>query len=430
MASSAIYQIQTLSALFKETYADQVENAIPERELLFRSTPFVSQDKAHGNEYNQPVILSRMHAVTYLGSNDDNLQITPPTTSIVKNATIRGSAMMMSGLLSITAASRATKGGNAFVDATSYLVEALTDSFSAVHEQTFWYGKAGLVNVTTASSEISSLVFTVTPENFAPAIWIGAEGMRLDRYSSAGVYQETHEVSTVDITRRKITFVAVTGTIADGDIFYRSGANGLEAQGLESILTTSGSLFGINNSTYGLWAGSRAYLDTNGDGTGTSQYASFQKVADGIAIAYSRGLEGSMDLHVNPRVFTGLIPDFLTSKTGGGSVQQGRYFDSAQEVERLTHGSRAISFVVNNVECNLLANDYVKGKYMFGLSQGNWMRVGSSDATFDIPGSSEKGEYFRQLESIAGLELRMFSDQAIFTKSPAKNILFSNVKVV
>jgi len=46
--------ISTLNGLFKETYADQLENLIPDGVQLLNMVPFIEQEAQPGNLYHQP----------------------------------------------------------------------------------------------------------------------------------------------------------------------------------------------------------------------------------------------------------------------------------------------------------------------------------------------------------------------------------------
>ena len=49
MANSANTFSDTLNALFKESYADKIENLIPEGLKLYKMIDFLSKDKQPGN---------------------------------------------------------------------------------------------------------------------------------------------------------------------------------------------------------------------------------------------------------------------------------------------------------------------------------------------------------------------------------------------
>ncbi len=47
--------ILTLDGLFKQTYADKIENLIPQNNKLQQMIKFIAKDKSPGLLYNQPV---------------------------------------------------------------------------------------------------------------------------------------------------------------------------------------------------------------------------------------------------------------------------------------------------------------------------------------------------------------------------------------
>lgn len=49
--------VATLNGLFKEIYADKLENLIPDGVRMLKEIEFVSKDKQLGNNYHQPVVL-------------------------------------------------------------------------------------------------------------------------------------------------------------------------------------------------------------------------------------------------------------------------------------------------------------------------------------------------------------------------------------
>ena len=67
----------------------------------------------------------------------------------------------------------------------------------------------------------------------------------------------------------------------------------------------------------------------------------------------------------------------------------------------------------------------VKEGYAYVLSMDEFARVGSTDVTFKRPGM--EGNFFRELENSAGVELRCFSDMALFCSAPGKQVLISNI---
>lgn len=422
--------VGSLNAFFKQVFAPSVVNLIPEHEVLLKSIDFVSADKRNGGDYIQPVVLSKDHGVSYHGQNDSQLKLNPPVQAIIDSANIKASAMTMRSFLSYTAASRAVAGPRAFVDATGYSVKSLTESFSSIIEQTHWFGGMGLAAIGTTSVGTTGANNVRTDTNaividqaeWSAATFCGSEGMQVSLYNTAtGAKLLDTEVTAVDITARTLTLASVTGiTNGVGATLYRQGAKGMESLGLHYILQNSGTLFGVDASQRGLWKANQYNV---------AGLLSFGKVAEAIAIAYGRGLIGKMTMYVNSRTFATMFPDFNTVKNSAGSnVFDSRVFTDADQVANLSHGVKALKFYVNSVELDVVATDYAKIGYGYGVAADTLKRVGSTEMTFDIPGSQD-GVYFRDVSEYAALELRAFVDEALFCEKPARNILLSGITV-
>lgn len=403
--------IQSLDQFTKQLYADKVQDLVPDFELLMKGIPFVSAEKQAGGDYVQPVILSRDHGVTFHGKNDAQLKLEAPIAAIIDSASIRPSAMTMRAMLSYTSASRLTGGPRAFVNGTSYIVESLVQSFAAIMEQIHWYGGMGLGKIGAAPS---GNVVSISAAEWASGVWVGGEGMLIDVYR-AGAKVATTEITQVDIINKQLTLANASGLLQN-DVIYRKGSYGLESLGAHYILQNTGSLFGIDASQRKLWEANR-YDCLNGA-------LSFEKVSEGIAKAYGRGLLGKMKLYVSPVTFSTMFPDFKTVKSV--DTFSSRVFNDESQVKTLEHGVNAIKFFINSVEVEVIASPYVKEGYAFGLSDEGWVRVGSRDLSLGTPGMPE-GSYWMQAQDYSALELRAFTDQALFCTKPARQILFYNI---
>jgi len=169
---------------------------------------------------------------------------------------------------------------------------------------------------------------------------------------------------------------------------------------------TTGSLFGIPVTTYNLFQG--------------NQYAaagalSFPKLAQASARAVEKGLDTDLCFFVNPRTWTNLLTDQAALR---------RYDGSYSQVE-LENGSKALKFHSQNGTLVIEPSIYVKQGYAYGLAKEDWKRVGSADMTFKVPGSGE--EFFRHLESQAGYQLRLWTDQSIFCSAPGHSVIVTGI---
>lgn len=88
--SSANKFSDTLNGLFKETYADKLENLIPDGVKLYKMISFMAKDKQPGNLYHQSVILGHEHGVTFASSDDDAFALNAPIAGQIKDAQVRG----------------------------------------------------------------------------------------------------------------------------------------------------------------------------------------------------------------------------------------------------------------------------------------------------------------------------------------------------
>ena len=415
--------IQSLDQFTKQLYADKVQDLVPDFELLMKGIPFVTAEKQAGGDYVQPVILSRDHGVTFHGKNDAQLKLEAPIAAIIDSASIRPSAMTMRAMLSYTSASRLTGGPRAFVNGTSYIVESLVQSFAAIMEQIHWYGGMGLGKI---GSVVSSTEITISEAEWASGVWVGGEGMLLEVYNGSTKVASA-EITQVDITNKKLV-LSSTANMAAGYTLYRKGSYGLESLGAHYILQNTGNLFGIDAAQRKLWEANRYDCAV----AGVPAALSFEKVSEGIAKAYGRGLLGKMKLYVSPVTFSTMFPDFNTVKSVANfsglanNPFPGRTFTDANEVKTLEHGVNAIKFYINSVEVEVIASPYVKEGYAFGLSDEGWVRVGSRDLSLGTPGMPE-GSYWMQAQDYSALELRAFTDQALFCTKPARQILFTNI---
>jgi hypothetical protein len=399
--------VGNLNGLFKETYADKLKELIPDGVKLLNLIKFMAKDKQPGNLFHQPVILQQEHGVTFASSDDDAFNLQPPVAGAVKDAQIRGNPVLMRSVLGFTAASRAVQGGKqAFMDATKYLVKNMLDSLSKKLEIEMLYGQMGYGTV----ASVSTTAITITTAEWAPGIWAGAVGMPIEIRSANGVTSRgSFKIVSVNMDTRVITVNAdaqAAGVVAT-DVIWHNSAYGNEFPGIHKILTTSGTLFNIDTSTYNLFKGNEYSA-----GSGA---LSFQKLNKAVARAIEKGLDSKVLVLVNPRTWADLLSDQAAL----------RKFDSSYSPVKMENGARSLMFYSNNIDMQIESSIYVKEGYAYMLSLEDWVRVGSSDITFKRPGY--EGDFFREQENSAGYELRLWSDQALLCVAPGRNTLIKDI---
>ncbi len=254
-----------------------------------------------------------------------------------------------------------------------------------------------------------------TPE-WAPGIWSGSEGMKIQAYDTltGGSVQNTGvnamTVSAVDMTLRTVTVDDAAG-LAAGDLIYFNGAYANEAAGLHHILSNTGTLFGINAANYSLWTGNTHSVN----GGGSAANLSFNEVTDAIDLAMEKGLDEDAVLLVNNRTWTDLMQDLAAL----------RDIDYSYATAKVDFGHKALTFFTQNGKIDIRASIYVKEGFAYLFVPRHFLRVGSTDVTFNRPGQADS--FFMDLENAAGYELRSYTDQALFCHSPGKQVLIDNI---
>lgn len=402
--SQSANDLNSLNGNFKETYADKLQNLIPEGVKLLPRIKFAPRPKQPGNFYHAPVVLGMEHGVTYAAPDEGAFNLNPPISGQTKDATVRGYQMLLRSALSYEAAARSMGGGTkAFEDATKFLVESMTRSVSRRLEVELFYGQMG---IGTVSGSPSGNVITIATAEWAPGIWVGSENMKIEIRTSAGVLRGTCSVQSVSMVNRTITVDAVPGSTGNGDVIWFYGAYGKEFAGVHKIITNTGELFGIDASQYSLWSGNSSVA------SGT---LGFDELSDALARAVEKGLEGSVTAFVNPRTWVDLLNE-LTAK---------RQFDSSYKASMGEAGHENITFYSQNGKIEVVSSIFVKEGYAFLLALEDMIRIGSTDVTFRRPGQGD--QFFRDLENSAGYELRCYTDQALFCRAPGKQTVVTSI---
>lgn len=396
---------QTLNGLFKEIYADKLENLIPEGTKLMQKVPFSQRKKELGSLYHQPVVLGLEHGITYAGPTEDAFTLVDAVNGVIRDAQVQGSQMMLRSRLGIAAASRAAGGEpKAFENATKFLVRNMLRSMARRLEVGMFYGGVGIGSV----SAVAGTVLTITTAEWAPGIWAGSENMKIDIYDATSVtLRGTAQVTAVNMDARTVTVAVMPAGVIATDVIYFEGANGKEAAGIHRILTNTSVLFGINAAQFNLWRGNQLAIGGNP--------LSFAQLQNAVARGVEKGLDSDVSVFVNPRTWA----DLLTEQAAL------RMYDSSYKVGVSENGSQEITFYAQSGKVEIIPSIFVKEGYSYVLCLDEMLRIGSTDITFKRPDQGET--FFRELENAAGYELRAYSDQALFCFAPGKNTVISGI---
>jgi len=323
---------------------------------------------------------------------------------------VEGSQIVLRSRIDYESAARAANGGKkAFVNAIDLVVRNMVDSVAKRKEVGFLYGGSGIGTVNANTS--ATTAFVISEETWSPAIWSGMENARIDiltsTFSAFSTGGNSATVSSVDMDTRTVT-LAANATLTAGDIVLFEDAvvpSGTptynECAGLQRIISNTGTLFNISASTYTLWKG---YTKSS---TGSPTMA---KIMDVAAILAGRGglMEG-VEVLLSPKGWQVLNNDLAALRRFDGSYSSGK----------LETGTEAIRYFGPTGVVEIYPHIFVKDGHAFmGPIRKRAKRIGATDTTFKTPGRGD--EIFRQVEDAAAVELRAYSNDALFLETPAK----------
>jgi hypothetical protein len=414
--------------LTKIVYAKRVSDLTPDGDELAKECSFTNGERL-GDEYHMPVTLTREGGVTF-NADGSVFALNKPRARVTEKAKLRGNELLLRSAMSYAVMNRAMTGTGskegdrkAFVNATKDTFVNLTKSASYFRELGILYGggaaqTANLGKIATVSAAGTVLTLTLTTDSWCTGVWAGSEGLEYDFYDTTATTKKNtlgtdaagdnvYRLTSLNPLTRTLVFSSIAGNVtaaAIGDIILFAGAFQKEQLGIEGACRATALLWGINVSSYYLWKPQT--LNVNGQLT-------FEKILAGTAKSASVGFEGTLNVHVNPYTWQDLADDQAAlvrhTDKGGGKV---------------TMGYNSIEYVGQTGKMRIKPNKYVKQGLAFGLPDGNCMRVGSTDLTFEQPGF---GRMLRELENAAGIEARIYMDNAFFCDLPGALIMWTGI---
>jgi hypothetical protein len=404
MSVSTANTISTLNGLFKITYGDKLVNLIPEGTKLVKDTQFIGKDKQPGLQFNMPVVLGLEHGISYGGTDEGAFDLQQPIAGQIKEAQVKGNQMLLRSAIGYAQITRSLGSSAAFQNSTKFLVANMMRSLARKLEVNLMYGQVGLATVASTSSN----VITVTTAEWAPGIWSGSEKMKLEIRSAAGALRGQCQITAVSISGLTLTVDALPVGTVSTDIIYEAGAYSKEAAGLHKIITNNSVLYNIDASAYTLWAG-----NTYSAG---SANLTFSKIQSAIALAVAKGLDSDVNVYVSIYSWPNLLAEQAAF----------RKYEVGYTPDKMKQGAKALEFYGQNGMIRIIPSIYVKQGYAYVVDPNDLMRVGSTDITFRLQGLDQES-FFHVLENNAGVGMRCFSDQALFSQAPGRSVLINNI---
>ena len=410
----------TLNGLFRQIYAKEVRDLIPDFGILQKRLPF-AKAALLGDKYHLPVVVSDEHGFTYGGSTAANYTLNNAISMQMQDAQIPGSELTLQSGISYGAVSRAQSKGETCVEqAVRLLMERMKLSATKRVEIEMLYGGSttGIGQISATSGSSGTRTYTISTATWAAGIWSGMENASLDVYYSitagpSGTQANTNAAIVVTAVNATNMTVAVSGNStdlsavdtalsgSDAPCFYFYGAFSNEMTGIDAILTNTGTLFNISATTYNLWQ-SQSY-------SCSSSELSMGKILSGIALAVGRGLMSDVSVLCNPGAFANVVSDLAAQ----------RKFDGSYSKKKAENGFETVTFYGQNGVIELVPHAMVKQGDAFVLPLDLIQRVGSTDVSFRGEGPTGQEEYLFQNTSTNGWTTRAYTDQAILVEAPA-----------
>jgi len=257
--------------------------------------------------------------------------------------------------------------------------------------------------------------YYVNRSEWSTGLWAGKVGAELQFYkddNSTLINTVTMTISSIDPVYKRIGLTAstsqgVTDVMAvveadfDGGIYvYFNGSKGKDFLGIDKIITTSGTLFDIVNTTYTLFKGNEYTA---------SGALSLSTIISATENAVAQGLMEDVCAYVPISAWNTL------AATEAGL----RRYDSSYKNSIAENGIQKLAFYGANGKIEIEPHPIVKAGEVFIIPKKQFIRVGATDVTFQTPGM-DATEIFLQLPSNAGYEVRAYADQALLCMAPAK----------
>ena len=450
----------TLNGLFKDTYADNLENLLPKGLVIQSELKWADKSKMPGNKFHQPVLLGHEHGFTYAGAASGAFTIGKAIAGRTEDATIVGTQMLLRSQIDYEAAARASSGGKrSFRRALDVVVENMFQSSRKRMEIDYIYGGEPLAVVESETEDTGVFTVVVDSTNWAAGFWAGMEGAKLQAFTSANNYGGAYTVTAVDLvddgsgnyglTLTQTADHATALTTGDKLFFDSAGNDPSSIDGFTGTTYSSNVFVGIFkalNDTYTDDAGSTLWgLKPFGNSLWAPNKkaaggpVTYELITDAIAEVVAKGLDEDLSLYIAPKVWADLVQaedKFSTSSSatasGGGVPAQdllaggkaSRVIYGSGGGSR-TIGSNGISFITQAGTVTVKPSNYIKESHGFMIAPRLWKRIGATDLTFRLPDRGD--EFFLHLTEQAGYELRAYVNHALFTKAPAKSILLTGI---
>ncbi len=397
--------VEDLNNMHKTVYPNGYPDLVPNVAKIQKSLKF-SQEDMLGSQYEMPVRLAYPGGFTpALGDGTAGaFSLNDSKAGVIGKAQVKGCQLVLRDQMSYEDAGKAAGGKRSFAKGTDLFYQGMTEAGKKRLETLLLYGNVG---IGTLSAYATTPTITISAATFAPGIWSGLEGTEIDvmNGTTSTVKDTSVTIVSVNVETRVITLSGTVSGATSGDVVYFKGGYAKEMSGIKVISANTGSLFNISATTYGLWKMPALAV------TGALSFGTVKKAA---ALSVAKGLMEDVDLYCSIGGWDDIVADIVSARTIDKS-----------EVKKVEIGHEEIVFHGQNGKIRIVSHPMVKNGDAFGICLPHWKRIGSVDFQFGAPGFN--GTPWFHLSSKAGVEARMYTNQAIFSEKPGQSFSITGI---
>lgn len=418
--ANAAETVTTLNGYFKARYGDKLVDLVPENSDFAKLIKFESRAML-GESFNFPIRVRRAQGATFAAGGDAfDLNDAIPGKTV--NVTVQPQSYVLRDQISYDAAAQATSTEQAFGDVVDEIVKDMQNQGSFHRDVSLLYGRSDLGTMVGAGSSAATVSYSLTVATSAPGLILPFEGAAMDVYDPTLVTKRNSTgaltLGSVSIGDDNQVSFTLTGAAADnaavqaGDVLVPKGWISGSMVGIDKIIENTGSLFGVDAATYGLWK-------ANTYDVGGASLTMLDVTKAAATQVMRSGRKG--------KKLTLMVSFATWNDLNNNAVALRRFAESTKS--KIDLGTEnLITYYGPGVTIDVIPSGLVKNGEAY---MGEWdsiKRVGASDLSFTLPGNSpDSDKFFHQLENKAAYELRMYWRQAIVPQRPACLTKFTGI---
>lgn len=420
--------LSALNGDFKQAYQDKIKDLVPNYAYILKNTTVEKGMKQLGDKFNAPVKVQSGQGYTY-NTDGSAFALNAAIGLQMENALVPAFSLIRRDNISYTAISRSA-GKNSFGKAVDITLNDMTEGAGFRLECTYLHGTRGLGVVTSSTNQSTTQtkVF-LSSATWATGIWASTLGAQVQFYRSDtnalvssgadsvfqvvgmdfSAFSLTVNGTTTGITALDAAAAATNLNIAFNGAFGSTFLLPVEGVGLITIASNTGTLFSINSVTWPLWQGNTY--------DAASAPLTFGKLQKAITLPGDKGLMGEDCTVLVPLTS---FSDLLTEQAAAR-----RYGDV--KGKKMDNGADALEFYSPSGTMTIVPHPLMKRGEALLYPTDSITRIGSSELTFQLPGTSTDSYLQVPLIDFAGYQVRIWADNTVFAETPSHMCLIKNV---